>query len=181
MAHQPVIELDPDERLLRTVKRTLVGLIPRIAIGLFVLVGVLLAVFLIARFREEVTRSLPIGAALAIVILLALLVALMLYLSIVIYLRNQILITNERVVSVLQRSLFARDVIQLRLGDVQEIRVKQTNFFENLFNFGIIDIQTAAELDNVTFVLAKDPYSASKIIDDAKEEFERAQGGGGSP
>lgn len=171
MAHQQIITLDPDESLLLTVRRSLFGLVPIILTGMLVLFGVLLAVYLIARFQAAVAETIPVAVALLVVLGVAFLVALMIAAYIAVYIGNEMLITNERIVKVTRRTVFSRHVSQMSLDQVQEVTVKQNNIFESLFGFGMLHIETAGEMDNFSFSYAKDPYHASKAIDEAVEAF----------
>lgn len=171
MAHQQIIELDPDETLILTVKRSLWGLVPVIFTGLLVLAGVLLSVYLIARFQDSVAATIPVGVAIAFVLGLAVLIGIMILVHILVYLRNLLLVTSERLVVVIQRSLFSRSISQMSLDQVQEVTVVQKNIFENLFNFGSLNVETAGEKTNFDFKHAASPFNASKQIDEAKEAF----------
>lgn len=173
MAHSQIIDLEPGEHVLHTLKRTKLGLIPLGASGVLVLGGMLIAIYLISRFRDTVAANMPLGIAIAVVLGITFLVGIILLISIVVYLGNHLVITNERIISIVQSGLFSRQVSHLNLGDVQEVTVKQRNIFESLFNFGTLHIETAGEMDNFTFKLAKAPYLAAKHVNEANEEFEK--------
>ena len=177
MPHTQILELEPDERILHEIRRTNVGLVPMIASGLLVFFGVLLAIYLIARFRDSISETVPVGLAILGVFSLAILVGLLLVIAIRVYLGNRMQITNERIISVVKRSLFNQDVAQLNLNQIQEVTVKQRNIFESLFNFGTVTVETAGEQDNFTFKLAKDPHLAAKFVNDAHEEYEKLHPG----
>lgn len=173
MPHQKILELEPGEHVIHTLKRTRLGLIPLIGTGTLVFTGMLIAIYLISRFRDTVAASVPLGAAIAFVVGLTFVISLIIIISVTVYLSNQLIITNQRIVSIVQSGLFNRQASQLNLGDVQEVTVKQNNIFESLFNFGKLHIETAGEMDNFTFKLAKHPYVAAKHVNEANEEFEK--------
>ncbi len=165
MAHGSVFELDPDESVVYTVRRTLIGLIPIIATGVLVFGGMLFAVFLITRFRTQIAKVIPpVNLLLLIAIGLAVLAGLLAVVLVVVYLNNQMLITNKRIISLVQNALFNRQVAQLSWENVEDVTVKQANILETLFNYGTLVVQTAGEMENFVFKLGKRPYPAAKVI-----------------
>ncbi len=173
MPHHQILELEPGEQILHEIRRTKIGLVPLIASGVIVFFGVLTAVYLMARFRDSLAESVPVGLAILGVIGLVILVALLLVVMISVYLGNRLQITNERIIDVTKRSLFNQDISQINLNQIQEVTVKQRNILESLFNFGTLVIETAGEQNNFTFKLAKGPHLAAKIVNDAQEEYEK--------
>ncbi len=176
MADPSVINLEPDEQLVYTVKRTKIGLIPIVVIGLVVFFGMLLAIFLIARFRTRLSATVPINTALVVVIGLALLVGLVLVVMVIVYLGNRMIITNERIVSLVQNSLFQRSVSTLGLESFEDVAVKQNGIFATLFGYGVLEVETAGEMNNFIFKLAAKPYEAAKVITDTVEQFRETHG-----
>lgn len=57
------------------------------------------------------------------------------------------IVTDSRIISVDQVSLFHRTVTTLSLDKIQEVTVKTENVFETLFHFGTIEIETAGPSD----------------------------------
>ncbi|MBI3983677.1 PH domain-containing protein [Candidatus Microgenomates bacterium] len=171
MPHHQVIELDPDEELLFTVTKTPWGLIPVIGIGALVFIGMLVAVGLIARFQDLVNFPVPVWALLSLTIVLTVLTVIMTVIAVLIYINSRMFVTSERIINFIQHALFKRQASQLSLANIQEVTVKQHNIFQTLLNFGSIRIETAGEMDNFTFKLARNPYRGAREIDNAKEAF----------
>lgn len=57
------------------------------------------------------------------------------------------IVTNRRIISVDQISLFNRKVTSLSLDRIQEIIVKEENFMQAFFHYGTLDIETASPTD----------------------------------
>ena len=53
------------------------------------------------------------------------------------------IVTNERVIAILQHGLFARDVSQARLYQVQDVRTKVRGPIQMMFGFGDVHVETA--------------------------------------
>jgi hypothetical protein len=72
-----------------------------------------------------------------------------------------------------QNRLFSRNISELWLEDVQDVRVNQNGIMETIFNFGDLEVQTAGTKPN--FILQKIPFPqevASLIIDLANQAKE---------
>ncbi len=171
MSIQQLLQLEPDERAVLRLRRTKVGLIPVIFSGVIVILGILVAIYLVVRFQDSLSKTIPVVTALVITIGLALLVGLILVVLIIVYLGNEMLVTNERVVSFVQNSLFVRKLAQLELDNVEDVTVEQTRFFESLFGYGTLVVQTAGEMDNFIFKYAAEPYQAARVIRDTVEQY----------
>lgn len=171
MVHDRVLQLDPDERILKTVKRSLVGLIPHIAIGLVTFIGLLLAIYGIARYQSRIAESIPVGVAIVASVLVVVVIELVIYLLARTYLRNILVLTNESIVQHIQVTPFAGHTSQLSLDNIEDVTVKQNGFFAQTFDYGILIVQTAGEKPNFLFSFAKSPRPAAAEIIQAKEAF----------
>jgi hypothetical protein len=172
MAHEQVLQLDSNERIVRTVHRSLVGLIPHIAFSIFTFFGLLVAMYSIARFQDRLAQNLPIGTAIALAFLIAVVVEIVIYLLVRTYLRNLLILTNESIVEHAQITPFASNTSQLSLLNIEDVTVKQNGFFAQTFDFGTLIVQTAGEKPNFIFKFAKNPRPAAAAIISAKEELE---------
>lgn len=169
------IELDSDEQLIQRIKKANIGLVPLWIMAASVFVGVLVGVFLIAKYQATVRAQTSIGLALILVIGSGLLLELLIYLAIKIYRGNHLILTNERLVLIYQAGIFHQAVSQLNLVDVQEATVKQPHLLANLFNYGTITIETAGEKDNLKFKLAESPHLFARQLDNAAEMYKKRQ------
>ena len=169
------VELDADERLIQTIRRSYIGLVPIIVIAAAAFLAMLWGVYWVARYQATVTAAMPVPAALLLILGTALLVNAIAYLAAKVYLANRMTLTNERLVLITQISLFSQDVPQLSLADVQEVTVKQNGIIANLFGYGTIIVETAGEQKNIILRYAKDPHRAADQINDAAEVYKQAQ------
>lgn len=54
-------------------------------------------------------------------------------------------LTNERLVEVAQKNLFAREESEVTLDHVQNVTARQTGVLQTVFNFGTVIVETAGE------------------------------------
>ncbi len=80
------------------------------------------------------------------------------------YYLDKWVVTNKRVIDVEQRGFFARETSSARYHKIQDITVTISGFLPTLFNFGTIQIQTAAEVLEFIFPDAPDPIRLKEYI-----------------
>lgn len=76
------------------------------------------------------------------------------------------IITNERLLNIEQKGLFTRDISEVRLARIQDIKTSVKGFFPTVLNYGDIFVQTAGEEKNFHFRNVGDP-------DEQKDEMMR--------
>lgn len=59
------------------------------------------------------------------------------------YYYDLIFITNERIINVAQQGLLSREVSELSLAQVEDVSVRMDGFWQSLFNYGLLVIETA--------------------------------------
>ena len=73
-------------------------------------------------------------------------------------------LTNTKVISVDQKSLFFRHMSTLELEKIQDISIEVNGFIATMFGYGTIRIQTAGETTRFELVDAYDPEGAKEKI-----------------
>lgn len=74
------------------------------------------------------------------------------------------IITNERIVNIEQKGLFARQVSELKFSRVQDVTSVVDGFFPTILNFGDVYVQTAAEQERFAFRQIPDPYAIKDMV-----------------
>lgn len=74
------------------------------------------------------------------------------------------IITNKRVIDIDFSGILYKEVTVARLDKVEDITIKSGGYFEALFDFGTIFIQTAGMESNIEFANVTRPSDAVKII-----------------
>lgn len=75
------------------------------------------------------------------------------------------IVTNKRIISVDQVSLFNRKVTTLSHERIQEITIKEENFVQAFFKYGTLDIETASPTDgDATMEGIPEPERVREVI-----------------
>lgn len=80
------------------------------------------------------------------------------------------IVTNERIINIEQKGLFARIVSEQRLYRVQDITSELKGIFPTMLNFGTVYVQTAAEKQRFIFKQIPDPYNVARKINRLVEQ-----------
>lgn len=85
------------------------------------------------------------------------------------YYLDVLLITNKRILDIDQIGLFARDIAEARIENVQDMRVEVVGFLASMFDFGNLHIQTAAASEEFTIKNIRHPNAIKDEISRAHE------------
>ncbi len=172
MANDEVLlELDPDERIIVSIKRHIISSVFIVIVGGFLFVLFLAALFLGIKYSSDIGLD---GKEAIFVLAMTVILALTgLFTWVAIYLDrdNQLIITNENIIQSLRFAIFSKQVSQLNLAKIQDVSVDQHGILPNIFNFGVIEIETAGEVANFRFIQAPDPNVVAKLIIEAHEDY----------
>lgn len=86
------------------------------------------------------------------------------------------IITTEHVVEIVQQSLFSRKISELGLDRIQDVSASQHGLTATMFDFGVIDIQTAGELPNFLFENVPHPNETAQRIMELEEDYCKRHG-----
>jgi len=137
--------------------------------AIFLLITVLMAAPLVAIliywfinpdvFDEILINFLVVGISTYSLIIIALL----LY-GFIDYYLDVYIVTNQRIVDIKQNGFFRREIAELHLHQVQDVKAMVKGAFPTLMHYGDIHIQTAGEKENFFFKSIPHPYRVSKMI-----------------
>jgi Bacterial PH domain len=91
--------------------------------------------------------------------------------KIVFHILNIWIVTDSRVLDIWQIAFFNRKVSELHLESIQDISVNTSGIVQSYFNFGNIDIQTAASAQHFTFEEVPDPLDIKDSIMNAANVY----------
>lgn len=74
------------------------------------------------------------------------------------------IVTNERIINIEQKGLFARTIAELKLYRVQDVKAEVKGILHTLLEYGEITVQTAGEEAHFVFKQVPDPYKVSRQI-----------------
>lgn len=86
---------------------------------------------------------------------------------------NVYIVTNMHIVDVNFYSLLAKEVVEISLDDIEVISHQMAGVFGSLFNFGNVEIETAAETKRIHFEKVPRP----DVVTDTVQDLQRAKKG----
>ncbi len=81
------------------------------------------------------------------------------------------IVTDERVLDIMQESLFVRKVSELHLSSLQDISVKTNGFIQSYLDFGNLEIQTGATANRFLFEEVPHPLEIKDKIMEYAHDF----------
>lgn len=176
-ANIQLFEKDDKERLIGEVGRHPIGITLIAFNAVFLTVALLTGLFYALRYQTDAIETTGINTntdfspfLIGFVSLLLILILVGSVIAAYVYNNNFLVLTDQKLVLIFQKNLFARKVSQLSIGDVQDVTVDQNSFFSRFFHYGTIKIETAGEQANFSFPYAPHPHEAAKVIVQAHEE-----------
>ncbi len=91
-----------------------------------------------------------------------------------IYKGNQLIVSDKNITQVLQISLFDRKVSELSMSRIEDVTAQQNGILPTIFNYGVLQIETAGEQNNFRFIYCPNPNAYAKAILDARHHFSGA-------
>lgn len=85
------------------------------------------------------------------------------------------IVTNERIVNIEQKGLFARVVSELELEKIQDITTDVEGVIKTFLNYGDLQVQSAAEQERFLFRNIPDPYAVKNLIMNLRENKEESE------
>lgn len=74
------------------------------------------------------------------------------------------IITSERIIDIDYENLTYKSVSAAELSDVEEVHAVQQGFFQSIFNYGDVDVQTESQKSNIEFYLVPRPVQINDMI-----------------
>lgn len=86
------------------------------------------------------------------------------------YYLDVILVTNKRIVDIEQLGLFSRDVAEVRLENIQDIKAEELGFLAHILKMGSLHIQTAGQIKEFVIRDIPDADGTKDIISKCRDE-----------
>lgn len=90
---------------------------------------------------------------------------------------NVYIVTNMHIVDINFYSLLAKEVVEISLDDIEVIASHTAGILGSLFNFGTVEIETAAETKRIHFEKVPRPDLVSDTVQDL-QRIRKTMGGG---
>lgn len=76
------------------------------------------------------------------------------------------IVTNDRIIDIEQKGIFGRQISELDLARIQDVNSEVKGIIPSMFNYGLVEIQTAGDEANFEFHDAHDPHGIrARIIE----------------
>lgn len=167
----PVTE--PGERTICVIKRHRIGILGvYVTCGLVILVTGLLA-FLIVPDVAGSGSGMALLAGGTIFAVVAIISTVFALISAKVYWGNTWTVTTDSLTQVRHFNLFSRQSSQLSLKDLEDVTAEQNGVLPEMFNYGLLRVETAGETSKFMFPYCPNPnYYAQQILA-AREAFEQ--------
>src|SRR5690606_31415112 len=86
------------------------------------------------------------------------------------------IVTDQRIINIEQRGMFNREIAEHDLDKIQDVSGLQKGFFQTLFSYGYVHVQTAGEIQRFIFKQVDNPFDIvrqiNKLIQNKEKEFD---------
>lgn len=86
---------------------------------------------------------------------------------------DSFIITNQRIINVNQKRLFARSVSETNLANVQDVTYEINGFLASIFNYGTVRVQTASALSLLEIPSVEKPKVVQELIMDLHQKVKK--------
>ncbi len=163
--------LAKDETVLRKVNRHWIVLVPVVASSIGAILIAVGITYLYGRYRSNFPATMT-GSGLMIFDVIMVVFAIgLFYAGFWVYRRNFLVLTNQHLVRVEQKGLFARTVSQLALARVQDVSGAVPGFLPTVLGYGNLTVETAGAEDNFVFTNIYAPAAVASACLKAPEAY----------
>ena len=86
------------------------------------------------------------------------------------------IVTDQRIINIEQRGMFNREIAEHDLDKIQDVSGMQQGFFQTLFSYGDVHVQTAGEIQRFIFRQVDNPFNVvrelNKLIQKHEQDFD---------
>jgi membrane protein YdbS with pleckstrin-like domain len=159
---------EPDEFIELFLRRHWVTNVPWILIALFLSVLPFLVVIIDVFLQLGLTTNLPAQISGGLIILWYMFITAYVIENFLFWYFNIYIVTNKHIVDINYSSLLARSVVEVKLQDVESQKASIKGVIRQLFNFGDVVIETAAENQRIDFIDIPKPDLVADRVQDLK-------------
>jgi uncharacterized membrane protein YdbT with pleckstrin-like domain len=163
--------LNADEHVVTVVHRSVIGLVYiylealAAAIALIAL-AILAFPDLFSSLSANSNILLMMGAVFSIA-----LVFFILFIATYVYRQSKLIVTDQNLIQISQNGLFSRKVSRLSVSNVEDVSANQHGFLQTIFNYGVLTVETAGEMQNFIFPYCPNPNKYADQILDARQAY----------
>lgn len=165
---------EKDEKLILFLRRHWIILIAKWLVVLVIALVPLVIYFFLSYFEPEILKKYVYYAFLFLLSSLYYLFTLLFFLNAFIdYYLDVWIVTDRRIINIEQRGLFNREIAEHTLERIQDVTAIQKGFWQTLFSYGDVHVQTAGEIQRFVFRQVNDPFNVVRIINEEIKKFEK--------
>jgi len=155
----------PGEKIIKVIRKDGFILFTKIVLTAALVIMPALALFMILSLFPNLLAG-PISYPLIVLAVsgYSLFICLFFFFSFIDYYLDIWLITSERIIDVRQEGFFSRTVAELKLFQVQDVASELKGFWQFVFKFGDVYVQTAGEAQRFSFSTIPHPEKVRDII-----------------
>jgi hypothetical protein len=150
--------LDPDEQIMVSTRRSIIGLIfiyLEVIIGTVALLGLGYWLFI----RDKSLSPQDAGfATLATILILSIVVLILL------------IVTIKAIMQTIQSGVFQSRISRLSMTDVEDVTTNQSGLLQTIFNYGTLTVETAGEITEFVFPYCPNPNKYAKDVLRARQQ-----------
>lgn len=163
-------EQEENEQIILLLRAHIITNVPWILVTIGLLLFPIIFFPLLA--AAGVLPSLGIGLGFVVTIFWYLGTATYAFISFLYWYFNVYIVTNERIIDVDWYSIVYRKVNTCQISKIQDVSSTQVGALAGIFDFGDVDIQTAAEVDNFSFDNVPFPQLVQKKLQELMQQEE---------
>lgn len=155
----------PGEKIIKVIRKDLFILFKKIILTVFLIIFPGLAGLMLINLYPSLLDG-PVSFPLIILAMsgYSLFVCLFFFFSFIDYYLDIWVITDERIIDVRQEGFFSRVVAELKLSQIQDITSELHGFFQFIFKYGNVHVQTAGKAPRFVFNEISHPEKIRDII-----------------
>ncbi|TSC81821.1 MAG: hypothetical protein G01um101420_825 [Parcubacteria group bacterium Gr01-1014_20] len=163
-----MIDLHPEEKIILIIRRhwlVFIGEILPLAIAtLLIVVPILFSAQIFEYAREYLSEAQVASTITFISTAWILIIWIIFFLVFTDYYLDILIVTNQRIIDVEQKGMFARDIATAPLGSIQDVKIEILGIVATMFNFGNLHLQTAGGDKEIIIRGIKNPEHVKKLI-----------------
>ena len=128
-------------------------------VGIYIGISIALNRYLPSQVSTEVVTMINLGKDIYLMFLL-----LGIFIAWVIYYLNVQIVTSQRIVDITQNGLLNHTVAELDFSHIEDVTAQVAGFWQTMFNYGNVYVQTAAETERFVFSNVPRPTDVEKLI-----------------
>lgn len=166
----PLNVMSPGEKIICDIRRHPIGLLGVYLTSGFLIVLLFGGVAYLPQVVTDLTNQEKTYIFVA-ALLVAFIIFLFSYMAVVIYKGNRWVVSSDSITQMSQTGLFQKQTSQLSLANLEDVTFEQSSFFQTLFGFGTLKVETAGERSKFQFPYCPTPQKCAVDIIQAHEQF----------